>query len=55
MGVEGSKRIDLAGKDDKRKITACFAGTMIGDFLPLQLVYVSHMTCHTTGNISVQE
>ena len=37
--VEGSKRVDLAGKDDKRQITACFAGTMEGDFLPPQLVY----------------
>jgi len=39
MEVEGSKRVDLTGKDDKRQITACFAGTMAGDFLPLQLVY----------------
>ena len=39
MEVEGSKRVDLAGKDDKRQITACFAGTMEGDFLPPQLVY----------------
>ena len=39
MEVEGSKRVDLVGKDDKRQITACFAGTMEGDFLPPQLVY----------------
>ena len=39
MEVEGSKRVDLGGKDDKRQITACFAGTMTGDFLPTQLVY----------------
>ena len=39
MEVEGSKRVDLAGKDDKRKITACFADTMEGDFLPPHLVY----------------
>lgn len=25
MEVEGSKRVDLGGKDDKRQITACFA------------------------------
>jgi len=39
MEVEGSKRVYLAGKDDKRQITACFAGTMEGDFLLPQLVY----------------
>ena len=39
MEVEGSKRVDLGGKDDKRQITACFAGTMTGHFLPTQLVY----------------
>ena len=39
MGVEGSKRVDLAGKGDKRQITACFANTMEGDILPSQLVY----------------
>ena len=39
MEVEGSKRVDVAGKDDKRQITACFAGSMEGDFLPPQLVY----------------
>lgn len=29
MEVEGRKRVDLVGKDDKRQITACFAGTMV--------------------------
>ena len=43
--VEGSKRVDLAGKDDKRQITACFAGTMEGNFLPLQLVYEGKTLC----------
>ena len=28
MEVEGSKRVDLGAKDDKRQITACFAGTI---------------------------
>ena len=39
MEVEGIKRVDLGRKDDRRQITACFAGTMTGDFLPTQLVY----------------
>ena len=29
----------IAGKDDKRQITAVLAGTMSGEFLPPQLVY----------------
>jgi len=45
MEVEGSKRVDLAGKDDKRQITACFAGTMEGDFLLPQLVYKGKTPC----------
>jgi len=45
MEVEGSKRVDLVGKDDKRLITACFAGTMEGDYLPPQLVYEGKTSC----------
>ena len=39
MAKEGSKRVEIAGIDDKRQITAVFAGTMVGDFLPPQLIY----------------
>ena len=39
MELEGAKRVEIAGKDDKRQITAVFAGSMAGDFLPIQLVY----------------
>ena len=39
MEVEGAKRVEVAGKDDKRQITAVFAGSMTGDFLPPQLVF----------------
>jgi len=39
MELGGPKRADTAGKDDKRQITAVFAGSMAGDFLPIQLVY----------------
>ena len=31
--MERSKRVDLAGKDDKRQITASFSGILEGDFL----------------------
>ena len=39
MAKEGSKRVEIAGIDDKRQITTIFAGTMAGDFLPPQLIY----------------
>ncbi len=39
MAKEGSKRVEIAGIDDKRQITAVFAGTMAGEFLPPQLIY----------------
>ena len=39
MEMEGAKRVETTGKDDKRQITAVFAGSKAGDFLPIQLVY----------------
>ena len=33
------KRIEMTGNQDKRQITAVFAVTMNGNFLPPQLVY----------------
>jgi len=39
MAEEGSKRVEMIGKDDKRQLTALFACFMSGDFLPIQLVY----------------
>ena len=39
MEKEGSKRVQVIGADDKRQITAVFAGTVTGEFLPPQLIY----------------
>ena len=39
MEEEGSKRVQVVGKDDKRQLTALFACSMSRDFLPVQLVY----------------
>ena len=39
MAAEGSKRVEIAGINDKRQITAVFANTMSGDFLPPQIIY----------------
>ena len=47
MATEGSKRIELIGHDDKQQITATFAGTLTGQFLPIQPVYEGKTTkCH---------
>ncbi len=39
MEKEGSKRVEIAGVNDKRQITAVFSRSLMGDFLPPQLVY----------------
>ena len=39
MKKEGSKRIPIVGIDDKRQLTAVFAGSLAGDFLVPQLIY----------------
>ena len=37
MTKEGSKRVEMIGKDDKRQLIALFTCSMSGDFLPIQL------------------
>ncbi len=39
MEKRGEKRVEMIGVDDKRQITAVFCGSLIGDFLPVQLIY----------------
>ena len=39
MAAEGSKRVEVIGLSDKRQITATFAATLNGDFLPMQILY----------------
>ena len=36
---KGVSELKLLGMDDKRRITAVFAGSLIGDYLPPQLIY----------------
>ena len=38
MDKEGSKRVEIVAVDDKQQITAVFAGSLAGDFLPPQLI-----------------
>ena len=40
MEQEGSKRIELIGKDDKRQLTVLFAGLLSGNLLSIQNIYV---------------
>ena len=39
MAKQGSKKVKIAGVDDKRQITVVLAGTLTGELLPLLLVY----------------
>ena len=39
FGLKGSKAVPTKGVDDKRQITATFAVTASGSFLPIQLIY----------------
>lgn len=44
---KGVKRVEVVGQSDKRQITAVLAGTIQGDFLPLQLIYKGKISrCH---------
>jgi len=36
---DGETRVEIAAKDDKWQITALFACTLTGNFLPIQLIY----------------
>ena len=44
MAREGSKRVEVVGLNDKRQITGVFAGSLSGNFLPVQLVYQGKTT-----------
>ncbi len=39
MVADGSKRVEIAGLGDKRQVTATFAATLDGTFLPMQILY----------------
>lgn len=47
MEKQGEKRVEMVGVNDKRQITAVFCGTLLGDFLPIQLIYKGKTNrCH---------
>ncbi len=39
MAPKGLKRIELKELGDKRQIIGVFCGTILGEFLPIQLIY----------------
>ena len=39
MALKGSSAVTIVGANDKRNITATFAVTLSGEFLPMQLIY----------------
>ena len=45
LGREGTKRVKIIAKDDKRQLTAVFAGSSSGDFLLPQLIYEGKTDC----------
>ena len=45
MEEEGSKRIELIGKDDKRQLTVLFAGALNGDLLPIIIYQGKTLRC----------
>uniref|UniRef100_A0A1X7V0U1 DDE-1 domain-containing protein n=1 Tax=Amphimedon queenslandica TaxID=400682 RepID=A0A1X7V0U1_AMPQE len=51
MEKKGTKRIEVAGIDDKRQITAVFGCTLSGNFLPIQLIYQGKTTKCLPNNI----
>ena len=48
MDQAGSKRVEITGISSKQQITAVFCGSLVGDFLPVQLIYQGKMPrCHS--------
>ena len=39
MNLQGAKRVDVTGINDKQQITAVLCGSAVGDFLPPQIIY----------------
>ena len=44
MDQQGAKQVEVCGANDKRLITAVFCGSLVGDFLPIQVIYQGKTT-----------
>ena len=52
MEHKGAKRVEIAGSDDKRQLTALFSCTFSGKFLSTQVIYAGKTpACLPKGNI----
>ena len=40
MATKASKRVEIKALQDKCQITVVFAASLLGDFLPIQIIYV---------------
>ena len=48
MEKRARNRVEMIGVDDKRQITAVFCDTLVGDFLPIQVIYTGKTNrCHS--------
>lgn len=55
MEERGSGRVEIAGYGDKRMITATFAATLSGQFLPMQVLYGGKTDrCHPKHNFPAE-
>ena len=45
MEVQGARRVEVVGKEDKKQVTAVFGGSLDGDFLPPQVIYQGKTPC----------
>ena len=39
MHDQGARRVEIIGLSDKRQITAVFCGNLLGEFLPMQVIF----------------
>lgn len=47
MDQQGVKRVEIGGAGDKQLIIAVFCGSLVGDFLPVQVIYQGKTAwCH---------
>ena len=47
MDQQGVRRVEIGGASDKRLITVMFCGSLVGDFLPIQVIYQGKTArCH---------
>ena len=46
LNGKGTKQVEIIAKDDKRQLTAVFADSATGEFLPLQLMIANRCLPH---------